>query len=593
MVDRTLITTADERTWPKDTTEPVLFLGEWCLRYSRKHIWSKYDAEVAPYHWDDRTKLHQDYQYLETLYENILIALTGKLNQIHQTNYSFRYWRIVVGPWLGYFIQVVFDRWYMLKQTVDQREVSVCRVLNRSAQSAIPNDMEDFIHRYVDEEWNEYIYGQLLKICWDDSVRVEEVDCKGDRVGRFDKEVIAWKPKLREQFDKAICWFNRLFPKNDSVFLISTGFSLKIEAILQIKLKQFPKLWRSRAVPVIEVDMQKRDWLLDGFNPLKGSFEEVVCKLIPMQLPAVYLEGYHSIISIVSDLHWPDKPKIMFTSMAYSADDLFKIWSADKIETGSQLAISQHGGHFGMNPFSFHEEHQIKISDKWISWGWSDCTRPQIVPVGIVKEADRMMDYDPNGGGLMVEMTMPRYSYHLYAAPISRQYLDYFDDQKKFLQELPTALRKQVLVRLYVHDYGWDQVERWSNEVPDVRIDSGHQNIRRLVKSSRIYISTYNATTYLESLTWNIPTIMFWNSDHWEMKDEAIAYFDLLKSVGIFHDTPVSAAQKMLEVWDDVDGWWKSSEVQTVRLRFCEKFSKKSKGSLDELCSLLHGMKRE
>ena len=28
MVARTLITTADERTWPKDESEPVLFLGD-------------------------------------------------------------------------------------------------------------------------------------------------------------------------------------------------------------------------------------------------------------------------------------------------------------------------------------------------------------------------------------------------------------------------------------------------------------------------------------------------------------------------------------------------------------------------------------
>ena len=47
-MNRYLITTADERSWKFD--RPVLFIGEECRRYDRKHIWSKMDAIVAePY----------------------------------------------------------------------------------------------------------------------------------------------------------------------------------------------------------------------------------------------------------------------------------------------------------------------------------------------------------------------------------------------------------------------------------------------------------------------------------------------------------------------------------------------------------------
>lgn len=37
---RYLITTADERTWKFD--RPVLFLGEWCRLYDRRHVWQQY-----------------------------------------------------------------------------------------------------------------------------------------------------------------------------------------------------------------------------------------------------------------------------------------------------------------------------------------------------------------------------------------------------------------------------------------------------------------------------------------------------------------------------------------------------------------------
>ena len=45
---RYLITTADESTWKFD--QPVIFLGEWCRLYERKHIWHNLDAIIAkPY----------------------------------------------------------------------------------------------------------------------------------------------------------------------------------------------------------------------------------------------------------------------------------------------------------------------------------------------------------------------------------------------------------------------------------------------------------------------------------------------------------------------------------------------------------------
>ena len=50
-----LVTTGLEDTWP-DSDQSILFLGEWCRLYSQKHRWVNIDAEVVPYHWDDRNK---------------------------------------------------------------------------------------------------------------------------------------------------------------------------------------------------------------------------------------------------------------------------------------------------------------------------------------------------------------------------------------------------------------------------------------------------------------------------------------------------------------------------------------------------------
>jgi putative transferase (TIGR04331 family) len=119
--------------------------------------------------------------------------------------------------------------------------------------------------------------------------------------------------------------------------------------------------------------------------------------------------------------------------------------------------------------------------------------------------------------------------------------------------------------------------------LPEIRIASGHQGIHKLIEKSRLYISTYNATTYLESLIWNVPTIIFWNVKHWEIKEDVQPYFDLLKEVGIFHETPESAASQMVDVWHDVTFWWESQPVQEARSQFCEQFSRKPEDMMGEL----------
>ena len=155
LTKRKLILTADESTWPQNCKDPVFFLGEWCKIYSRKEQWRRLDAKVAPYHWDDRQKLFTDYEYTQNLYEKLLLDLSDKLNDIHSVNHSTRYRRILIGPWLGCFVQILFDRWFMLKQTIEKENIIDCKIINRTSLSETSNDMRHFIKQFIDDDWKE------------------------------------------------------------------------------------------------------------------------------------------------------------------------------------------------------------------------------------------------------------------------------------------------------------------------------------------------------------------------------------------------------------------------------------------------------
>jgi putative transferase (TIGR04331 family) len=222
------------------------------------------------------------------------------------------------------------------------------------------------------------------------------------------------------------------------------------------------------------------------------------------------------------------------------------------------------------------EEHQFSIADLVITWGWSPGkkTAAKAQPAFNLKRSGRTWKPCLDGDALLVGMSVPRYFYQLYSMPIGEQWLEYFEGQCKFVGGLDCEIRKKILVRLYQPDYGWRQKERWREQFPKLRMDEGHINIDKLVRRSRLYISTYNATTFLESLHDNFPSLIFWNPRHFELRQSAKPLFHALESAGIFHSTPESAAKHLNFHWDRLEKWWHGDPVQEARRLFCHQYSR-------------------
>lgn len=107
----------------------------------------------------------------------------------------------------------------------------------------------------------------------------------------------------------------------------------------------------------------------------------------------------------------------------------------------------------------------------------------------------------------------------------------------------------------------------------------------------RLSIATYNGTTYLETFAQNYPTLLYLTPNHWELRDDAKIYFDILKEVGIFHDNADSLAKKIEEIYKDPLSWWQDEKIQNAKNIFCKNFADISrnlvldyKREIGELC---------
>jgi len=578
-----LVTTAIEQTWGHN--QDILFLGEWCKLYNRKEIWSKRNFNVLPYHWNDRNKLKKDFYYLQNLNKLIITELTFELNELHGVNYSERYWNILLGFWLNLFTAVVFDRWSMIKSAVDSGKVEKSFELDIPSDYEVANDATQFNNLIIDDLWNHSICTKLIKRWTEIPLEIVIHSSSFDFSNKFEisktQEKTFYKRFLRIISDKVFS----AFTSGDDVLMIGTYLPLFTEIELQIRLGQIPIKRLALSVPRVKFNSDFRQWKLitNRQNDLIGN---IIRSLIPEQLPKVYLEGYNELNKMCEKLNWPSNPKFIFTSVSHFSDVGFQTWAAKKIEDGSKLITADHGG-FGSNAFNASINYQLSISDASLSWGWDDTKYPNVKPIGILKTFGKKQLCERNGFGLMVQVAMPRYSFDLRAMPIGEQMLQYYNDQFLFFDCLPQKIQKKMLIRLYLSDYGWNQKKRWKDRFPIVQLDEGKLPITKLIEKSRIVISTYNATTHIESLSLNLPSLIFWNPNFWELHSRAIPYYKRLKEVGIFHETPESAALKLNEIWDDVFGWWNQKEIQGAKNDFCFFLAKEVKNPITVLKKVL------
>ncbi|MCL8309134.1 LIC12162 family protein [Leptospira interrogans] len=574
MMKRSLVATALEETWPGFDV-PVLFLGEWCKIYNRRKVWEKFDSETLPYHWDDREKLQKDYFKLQSLYEDILLpSVSQNLNRIHNIDRSLEFWRILVGPWLGLFIHIVYDRFESIRILKESGDFILPPRFVCKEADMVPNGMMEFYNFFANDYWNQWLFSSILDFFFQrDNVQCLFIQGSPVYHSRIFQKSKSFKERCKD-------YLSEFCVRKNEAFIIADYFPLKYSILWQLKLKQFPRKRRNKMLEVFEFDRNIRsDWNLPQFSD--DNFFSFIKSILPFQIPKAYVEGFENLKNTTNTKEWPTSPKFIFTSNNHVADDIFKFWTATKKEKEVPLIISQHGGYYGIGNISFLEDHEKKISNRYLTWGWHDEECANVVPNFSIKLAGKKdICYSSKGYGLLVEHCMPRYSYWVQNVPIAGQILKYFDDQYSFIKHLTPKIRSKFVIKLYPTDYDWNQKERWENLYPTLMYDNGQKSFEHLMKKSRICVTTYNATTYLESLGLNVPTIIFWDPTYWELRKSALPYFQMLKDAGIFFEDPISAASVLNKIWDNIDDWWQEKERQRIRGIFIEKYCRRVKNPL-------------
>jgi len=583
-----LATTAIEATW--NNAKSNLFLGEWCRLYDRKHIWQSMDTLVATPYGTSKSQKDSDQLAINKIKGDLFPKICTLLNNFNQVQYPDRFWQILLGHWFDYHAKVIFNRFHTLEQCLNNYQISSITLIDsKFFFCRVPTTFEKALLNYSSQRWNEYIYGYIFREIAPPNIKVKYVVSQPDtkkfnpRNGNSLKGILklAWRcyRKLRS-----------LLQDQESPFIIRSYLPRSEEKRL-LKLFGLPSIpERSYELKsAFQPDFNLRDKLSRSLaEPNQDKCSKLIAKLIFKQIPICYLEDFGNLKEAVDRIPWPSSPKFIFTSNLFATDEIFKLWAAQKIATGTPYVIGQHGNNYGthryMNP-SIEEE----TADHFITWGWIENKQKDISGFVLKLNGAQTQIYDPNGGLLLLELHS---SLMVSTWDECAEFSSYFADQQYFVSKLDDAIKKRLSIRLH-NDFSrlsWSELSRWHDFDDSLVIDTGVIPLSTQIGSSRLLIFSYDSTGILEALCQNVPTLAFWQNGFDHLRDSAVPHYQRLVDAKIIHKSPDSASMFINSIWDDVDKWWQSEPVQSARMEFCKIYANLSINPAIDLKAILDSL---
>ncbi|MFA6142106.1 MAG: LIC12162 family protein [Candidatus Omnitrophota bacterium] len=578
-----LATTAISDIW--DEERELLVLGPWCLTGTgRKKILRYKNYTIIDSPWRPSFRVKEAEDYCRALYEKTMPLLSKAMNSIHGVDHPDRYWRILVGPWLVFFIEVFYDRYRRIENAIALYPDLYTHTIPAEGINIACNDMRDFLAAKggaIDDFYNLKLFSHIVhNLCPERSVNIDIKNAVEDVKTDVEKQ------GFKAVMENVLKNIKMLF-RSPSVILTdmyhiapSQSYALMAGSRGRVMFGNFKQTPRADLSGAYSAEIREKIGLGRG----QDAFHELLCRTIPLAIPSCYVEDYKIYKSNVG----AKRPvKYIGSAVGWYFNDIFKFFAAESLLGGATLLDFQHGGGYGVS-LSFPAEGISMEKDIFYTWGWvaddGKKTKPLPSPyLSRLKNSHKPVD----NSILFVSNSIYKYhvGFHSFLSPDDMP--KYHEDKKIFFNSLDKRLLDKVIYRPYPIDR-WEELEALKRSIPRLKLLQSSKLVDKM-KGSRLVVIDHLSTPFIEALTINVPCICFWDHDVTLIRPKANKYFEMMREAGILYDNPRDAARRVNEIYDNVESWWRGDKIQMLKDELCSKFALTSGDWLaewkEELCS--------
>lgn len=578
-----IVTTRIKKSWPTKKKNSVFFPSiEPLIKYPQKNFPYK-KFYICENLWKNNSSLLKKFYYLNSLYEKLLINFTSYLNLKHNTNYSIDFWRILLGPWLQIYLFISFDKWKKISTTIKNFSINKFKKLVFDKNILIPYDMQEFISFTQNDLWHQSINQDICKEILKEK-NSEQIDFSIKNINKYID--ISKTPKEKLSFFKKFLFTILRFKntRNYKYLIFRPYIGAFYEFLLSIRLKQLPiyDLGKKNNISS-KIDSKNRIKLDEIFVP-KNKFEKYILKSFKHHLPNIFLENYFDLLIFSEKSNIPKNPKKIFSANALWYDSFFSYHAAKLKENGSKIIYAQHGGSYGIAKYSCYEKHEKKISNKYLTWGWSDKqSNKNIVKKFFILIKNKKYNFDKNKKKLLILLKHRKiYLQSPDSFAACENHSNYLSFLTPFLNNLKKEIKNNIVLRLTYKNFQSNNFEFFRNLKKKYMFSN--ISFQEDINNARLIINTCNSTTFLETLSSNIPSILVINNKRNPIRKDAFNIFKILvKNNLVFYNT-ADASNFINEIWSyDIRKWWHQKKIQDAVISFQNNYARPSKNIIQDI----------
>ena len=366
-----------------------------------------------------------------------------------------------------------------------------------------------------------------------------------------------------------------IFKKNNFLF-INTCYpeNSSFSFFKNYKLNSYLKYFLEKFNPMF-VNSGRRDYFVrekfknffTTFFFSKNKFEFFLKNKIYNDMPSYLLENFKNYLNRNFKIN---DSKAILTSYDLYSKFPNKFYIAEQVNKGAKLYLIEHGGSLTAQKETLDLD--LDIVDKKITWFKPFNRKQSQIPTHpfhylkiISKEKNNINKKNCIliGGGEYKHIWNSTY----YLKP--SQIIEQLENIKKFYNILDIKVKRKTFIKPhegYTSDVTFDLIKYYVNIFNKKIIRK--TSLEKCINSSKMVICVYPETTFALSMYSSVPTVLFYNKDHYIFHKQTDNLINILiKNNIIFYD-PKLAAKHINKVWDNPVAWFNSTEVKKARNLF-------------------------
>ena len=571
----------NNKYWSKE--HPIIFSGDWCFDYKNNLIKSR--ANIVPYQWSSSKKVVKAQVFCEKVFQEILKKLTKDLNEYHKVNNNYKYYKILLGNWLIHYIHQCYDKYICTKEASKFNDIFTFYI--HKVEDNIPYDFNEFIDSSLKPEYQVRLYSELFDEMNLERRKGPKIFTKNTDTERSQKLFINVIRKLIFYIKNNLYYFIFLlfiYLYTPKIIVTNPYFKWrplrnKIYLFLRSKGRMF------FFNPILKNNFLHSETMYDFRNSRKeipNTFSNIAYNLVKRNIPKVYLEYHQDYISHVNKFY-NINDNISWLTFQWSGNTVFQYIAALKYSK-SNILLAQHGSGYGMDKIHSLEKNERAVSKEYFTYGWKESkkTIPLSQPlIDFGKKIDRNKNLI-----LFVSTTRPIHLVRFHNGSNSSQNLiDNVEFPITFLKNC--KYNKHIIARFHETDpNSWNNYERIRKKIRYLKKDQNKSFYKSLSKA-KMMISDHLGTTFYECLQANIPVVIFLNKRTYFFRENGKTLIEKLVKNKIIFFNPRDASLFVNNKYENIDDWWSSSEIQSIRKEVLTKQFNISKDWMGDWCEKL------